>query len=141
MFITKELLIEKEACVEGLEAFKAAYPEGLVLETKDQLVEALRKGLGRWLVWFRKYFDISHLKTSQGRLDLQGANLQRANLQGVDLRWADLRGAYLQRAYLQGANLQGAYLQWANLQGADLRGADLRGADLQEADLQGALGV
>src|SRR5574343_643467 len=124
MFITKELLIEKEACVEGLEAFKAAYPEGLVLETKDQLVEALRKGLGRWLVWFGLYFDISHLKTSQGHLDLQGVNLQEAKL-----RWA-----YLQEADLQGANLQGAKLQWVNLRGADSREANLRWANLQGAD-------
>ena len=116
MFITEELLIEKNACAEGLEAFKAAYPEGLVLETKDQLVQALNKGLGRWLGWFGDYFNLHHLKTSQGHLDLQGANLQGAYLRGADLQEADLR--------------------WTNLQGADLRGADLRGADLQGAYLQ-----
>src|SRR5574343_163005 len=121
MFITEELLIEKEACAEGLEAFNAAYPEGLVLETKDQLVQALKKGLGCWLVWFEKYFDISHLKTSQGHLDLQ-----EANLQGANLRWANLQGANLQGAYLQGADLQRAYLQGANLRWANLQGANLR---------------
>src|SRR5574343_205989 len=142
MFITKELLIEKKACAEGLETFNATYPEGLVLETKDRVVEALRKGLGRWLGWFRSQFDIGHLNTSEGLLDLQRANLQWADLRGADLRRADLRGAQLRGANLQGANLQRAYLQGANLQGADLyaadlQWADLRGADLQEADLRG----
>src|SRR5574343_544645 len=104
MFITKELLIEKKACAEGLETFNATYPEGLVLETKDRLVEALRKGLGRWLGWFRSQFDIGHLNTSEGLLDLQGADLRGADLYAANLQGADLRGAVLCGANLQGAN-------------------------------------
>ena len=133
MRITKKLLEEKDACVEGLACFNAAFPNGIDLKdwTVEKQIEVLKSDLRKYIGWaFVR--GIIPLWSMQGAY-LEGAYLRYAYLGGANLRDANLRGANL-----GGANLGGAYLEGANLEGANLGGANLEGAYLGGAYLGGA---
>ena len=100
MRITKKLLEEKDACVEGLACFNATFPNGIDLKdwTVEKQIEVLKSDL-------RKYIGWAFVRGIIPLWSMQGANLEGANLGG-----ANLEGAYLGGAYLEGANLEGAYL-------------------------------
>ena len=119
------------ACPEGLDAFDAAYPDGVAILdwTRDAQVALVKGPLRSFLGWAADRRLIP-------RLDLRGADLRRADLRRADLTRANLRGANL-----TGADLTGADLRRADLSGANLRGANLSGANLRYAYLTGALGV
>lgn len=71
--------------------------------------------------------------STDGTVDLQGADLSGVDFSGLDLARADLRGARL-----VGADLSGATLARVRADGADLTGAKLAGADLTDAQLGSA---
>ena len=133
MRITKKLLEEKDACVEGLACFNAAFPNGIDLKdwTVEKQIEVLKSDL-------RKYIGWAFVRGIIPLWSMQGANLEGANLGGAYLGGANLGGANLGGAYLGGANLEGANLGGANLEGAYLGGANLEGANLEGANLEGA---
>ncbi|MEC8493798.1 MAG: pentapeptide repeat-containing protein [Planctomycetota bacterium] len=86
--------------------------------------------------------------STDGTIDLKGADLAGVDFSGLDLALADLRGARLAGADLSGASLARVRAAGADLTGAKLAGADLidaqlgdaclGGADLSSARLQGA---
>jgi hypothetical protein len=80
------------------------------IETVEQHVQLLRRGIGVWNEW--------RLKHSKHKPILSGADLH-----GLDLTLADLR-----QADLTSANLAEAILIWTNFGGANLTKADLTGA-------------
>ena len=118
--VTAEVLRDLGACKEGLEAFLAIYPQGVVESDALRIIRSglvdhqLKPHLGWWIL---------HFGASP-----EGADLRGVNLYGVSLRKADLRRADLRKADLRFANLEGANLRGANLEGADLRGARLDNA-------------
>ena len=136
MFITKEDLKKSNPSKKEIKAFDRLFPNGLKLETKEDLSKALRKGFGRWLYLIKPSFK--HLKTISGALDLRSCNLRGVNLTFSDLVNTDFSNADLRESDLRGACLRGSTLYGANLHGADLRNADLRKAYYQPVDLQGA---
>ena len=123
MRITKKLLEEKDACVEGLACFNATFPDGIDLKdwTVEKQIEVLKSDL-------RKYIGWAFVRGIIPLWSMQGANLEGANLGGAYLGGANLGGANLGGAYLEGANLEGANLGGANLLRANLEGAYLGGA-------------
>lgn len=95
MTLTYDMLVERNACAEWLEIFQFRCPNGLRLETKADLILALRLGgFGPVVNWFsdRLGSDFGHLFID-GRLDLYRANLSGANLYRADLTGANLTGA------------------------------------------------
>lgn len=74
-------------------------------------------------------------KTSDGLVDLQGAELNGFTLSGINLDYVDLKGAELNGTDLSGASLRGASLYKAELVGANLSKADLTSANLAKAKL------
>ena len=93
--ITKKLLEEKDACVEGLACFNAAFPNGIDLKdwTVEKQIEVLKSDLRKYIGWaFVR--GIIPLWSMQGAY-LEGAYLRYAYLGGANLRDANLRDAYL----------------------------------------------
>ena len=134
MVITLGTLESAGACKEWRDIFAYRRPQGLTVEGKQDIVDAiLFGGFGPVIGWL-----LSERLGVVDRIDLSGADLVGANLRGADLVGANLRRAYLRDADLVGADLRDADLVGANLRDADLRGADLRGANLRDADLRGA---
>lgn len=96
-------------------------------------------------------FNMCALRSSFGRVSLEGTNLQNAgflcadlsqvvlneaDLSGADLRFADLREASLERALLVSADLSNAKLSFTRLNGASFYCARLNGAVIKQASLQ-----
>ena len=134
MVITLGTLESAGACKEWRDIFAYRRPQGLTVEGKQDIVDAiLFGGFGPVIGWL-----LSERLGVVDRIDLSGADLVGANLRGADLVGANLRRAYLRDADLVGADLRDADLVGANLRDADLRGADLGGANLRDADLRGA---
>ena len=130
--ITKEMLVEKKACSNGVIAFEKSFPEGF----SGNLIDLLKnppQDIRPFIGWFLARFEIA----LEGA-NLSGADLIGANLIGADLGGANFSGATLYLANLWGVNLSGANLSGANLSGADLWRANLSGANLSGANLSGA---
>ena len=113
--ITREQLVEAEACEEGMADFDQHCPEG-VLECSE--LELVTGPLRDYIGWAVDAGVIPALDLSEA--NLRGANLIGANLSGADLSGADLRWANLSEADLRWANLSEANLRWANLRWANL---------------------
>jgi len=145
MIITRDVLVEFNACKPKLERFCELYPDGLDIsglwgslekreETWERLLanEFLRRQIG-WAI------EVGLIPV---RIigDFVGMDLSEA-----DLRYVDLRCANLREANLREANLRYADLRWADLRGTDLHNADLRDAIISRgqreyAIKQGAIG-
>ena len=100
MRITTEILEDLEACTEGVEAFKKAYPDGWEGEWTEALqLKVLLSPLNKYLgwAWWEKLLP---------QWNLSNANLRYADLSNADLRYADLRNANLSNADLSNANLR-----------------------------------
>jgi len=81
--LTVAQLEAKEACEEGVEAFRAAFGDEAKVEwTREKQIETLRSPLGKWLAWAWRVDLIPWWSMSW-------ADLSRANLSGADLSWAD----------------------------------------------------
>ena len=134
IYVTRDQLVQAEACPDGLKAFDLCFPEGEAgVNTREELVELVQGPMGLWVGWAQ----------AKGLLviDLRGADLRGVNLRGVNLRDTNLRDTNLRGADLRGADLRGADLEGADLEGANLEGANLKGADLEWANLKGAVGL
>ncbi|MEE2940394.1 MAG: pentapeptide repeat-containing protein [Planctomycetota bacterium] len=82
--------------------------------------------------------DLGRSASTDGAVDLEGADLSGVDVSGLDLSLADLRGARLAGADLSGASLARVRAEGADLTGANLAGADLTDAQLGDACLGGA---
>lgn len=109
-------------------------PENGAAYTKDQFVVMLGKDPGSAKGILLTGRD-KLTKTSDGLVDLKGAELNGFNLSGLNLDYVDLRGAEMNGADLSGASLRGAVLQKAELVGANLSKANLTFVNLVKAKL------
>ena len=154
MKITKELLVQKQACIDGAKIFNRFYPNGFDLgrwtpeyQFKVITKTRLRKYVG-WAynaglipLWSLSSANLSLANLRSANLSLANlslANLSSANLSLANLRSANLRSANLRLANLSLANLSSADLSSANLSLANLSLADLSSANLRWADLSSA---
>ena len=144
--LTIEQLKARDACQEGVDAFRSTFGESATVDyTREAQIELMRGPMGRWIGWAHAvglvpWWNLSRANlsgTDLSRANLSGANLSGANLSGTDLSRANLYRANLAGANLSGANLYRANLYRANLAGDNLAGANLAGTDLYRANLSG----
>jgi hypothetical protein len=103
--VTKEILEERDACKDGIDAFVKSFPNGLNLSGWTPLCQLIIIGHPE----LRKFWGWAVSNGLIPAWSLVRANLVRANLDGANLDGANLDGANLYGANLDGANLDGAY--------------------------------
>ena len=141
MIITREILEQHAACVDQVNRFVEAFPDGCPTprSSEHQIkmlleYEVIRENWG-WAVYCGIIPSWSMSGANLSGVNLAGANLQEADLREADLRGANLTGAHLHHTDLYEADLRGATLYEANLNKANLSGAKLHGADVHGAYL------
>ena len=119
MLLTSEMLREKSACSHWQSVFDYRFPEGLRLETKEDLESVIRfGGMGPVLDWFAEQFEdyISHLKGHNGKIDLTNCCFDRAHLTGSNFSGIDFSGSSF-----RGSDLKHSLIKYCLFTGCDMR--------------------
>lgn len=141
MLLTSQMLRDEQACAHWQAVFDYRFPNGLVLETKQDLANAIRfSGMGPVLDWFLFTFvgRVSHLRNDAGKLDLTDCNFDNAVLMGLSCRHVDFSRSSFRSTKLHFSKFEKCVFKDVKLQFSVLCNSRILSCDFTNANLTNA---